>query len=135
MQDPPSGEYMLGLIASFLRNEVMPQLSGSLAFQVRVAANAVDLVQREMALGPASEAAERRSLIALLGGGDAEADLAALNEDLCARIRERKITLETPGLVDHLRQTMLAKLAVDQPHYSAFERARQAWTSDDNTAA
>ena len=61
MQDPPRPDFILELVAGFLRNEVMPKLSGSAAFDVRVCANAVDLVRRQMQLAPASDAAEAGS--------------------------------------------------------------------------
>lgn len=124
MQDPPHSEDLLEQVAAFLRTEVLPQLSGALAFHVRVAANAVDLARREVQLAPASDAAERARLTALLG---MDGDLATLNAALCDRIRAREIDLATPGLVDHLRRSMLAKLAVDQPNYSAYRRALEAW--------
>jgi hypothetical protein len=31
--------------------------------------------------------------------------------------------LDTVGLAEHLRETTLAKLAVDQPRYAAYRRA------------
>jgi hypothetical protein len=30
--------------------------------------------------------------------------------------------LQTPGLADHLWQTTMAKLAVDQPNYASYKR-------------
>ena len=131
MQDPPNAVYLLGLVSDFLRNEVVPQLSGNLAFQVRVAANAADLAQREFAQSHAANAAELVRLGALLG---TMGTLDEQNAELCTRIRERRIDLSTPNLVEHLRQTMLAKLSVDQPKYSAYARARDAWGDDDMTA-
>lgn len=127
MQDPPHSAELLDLLASFLRQEVLSQVSGALAFQVRVAANAVDLVRREGRLGPAADLAERERLRALLGR---DGELAALNEVLCERIRAREIDLATPGLLEHLRRSMLEKLAVDQPNYSAFLRAREDWSAE-----
>ena len=124
MQDPPKTEAILELVAAFLRNEVMPQVSGALAFQVRVCANAVDLSRRHMELTPASDAAELASLQALLG---ADGDLATLNTEFCDRIRRQEIGLSTPGVLEHLRATTLAKLAVDQPSYAAYRRAKQDW--------
>lgn len=131
MQDPPHSKDLLEQVAAFLRTEVLPQLSGALAFHVRVAANAVDLARREVALAPASDAAEHARLTALLG---MDGDLAALNAVLCERIRAREIDLATPGLVDHLRRSMLAKLAVDQPNYSAYVRALETWGDQQTTA-
>ena len=124
MQDPPRPDFILELVAGFLRNEVMPKLSGSAAFDVRVCANAVDLVRRQMQLAPASDAAEQASLRQLLGQ---DGDLDSLNAELCDRIRRREVDLATPGLLEHLRAAMLAKLEVDQPSYAAYRRAREDW--------
>jgi hypothetical protein len=52
-----------------------------------------------------------------------DGSLDELNRELCARIRSGEIGLGTPGLGEHLRQTTLAKLAVDQPKYSGYLRA------------
>lgn len=124
MQDPPGAEALLGFVSSFLREEVLPQLQGALAFHVRVAANAVDLARREVRLGPVSDAQEAARLAALL---DMDGDLAELNERLCDEIRDRRIDLSTPGLLEHLRLSLLAKLEVDQPGYSAYRRALETW--------
>lgn len=131
MQDPPHSEALLGHVSAFLKAEVLPHLSGALAFHVRVAANAVDLARREIALAPAAELAERARLMALL---DAEGNLETLNRLLCDRVRSRQIDLSTPGMVEHLRLCMLAKLAVDQPNYSAYRRALEAWGNKQTTA-
>ena len=73
-----------------------------------------------VALGAEQGAAERERLSALLGG---EAPLEVQNRALCRAIRAGEITLDTPGLREHLRATTLAKLAVDQPSYSGYRRA------------
>lgn len=124
MQDPPKPAELLAAVAQFLREAVMPQLSGALAFQTRVAANVLDIARREQELAPAADAAERQRLVALLAQ---EGELAALNQELCRRIRAAEMTLETPGLAAHLWEVTLAKLAVDQPGYASYqqERARQ----------
>lgn len=124
MQDPPKPADLLAAVAQFLREAVMPQLSGALAFQARVAANVLDIARREQELAPAADAAERQRLVALLAQ---EGELAALNQELCRRIRAGEMTLETPGLATHLWEVTLAKLAVDQPGYASYkqERARQ----------
>jgi hypothetical protein len=85
-----------------------------------VAANALAIVERELALGAEQDAAERERLRALLGHDGA---LEAQNRELCREIRAGRITLATPGLREHLRATTLAKLAVDQPGYSGYRRA------------
>ncbi len=49
--------------------------------------------------------------------------LDELNRELCSRIRAGELDLETPGLAEHLRETTLEKVAVDQPRYAAYRRA------------
>jgi hypothetical protein len=121
MQDPPKPPDLLAAVARFLREELMPQLSGALAFQTRIAANVVELSRREMELGPTVDAAEHQRLVALLAQ---DGDLAALNRELCRRIREGEMTLETPGLAAHLWEVTLVKLAVDQPTFASYQRER-----------
>ena len=68
---------------------------------------------------PGADAAEVERLTKLLGH---DGDLAALNAELAGKIAEGSLTLETPGVKDHLWATTLAKLAVDQPQYGSYKR-------------
>ncbi len=120
MQDRPSTAQLVAAVRDFLERVAQPQLSGHSAFHARVAANALAIVERELALGPAQDAAERDRLRALLGS---EGTLEEHNRELCRAIRAGDIGVDTPGLLDHLRATTLAKLAVDQPNYSGYRRA------------
>ena len=45
---------LIDAVATFLKDEVSPTLSGRLAFHARVAVNVLELVKRELALGPAA---------------------------------------------------------------------------------
>lgn len=129
MHDLPTPEQLLAAVARFLRDEAGPALGRhgeqALAYQARVAANMVDTVARQTALGPAADAVERRRLQVLLGlpadHPDA-ADLAALNRHLAARLADGALDSSHPGLADHLWATTLAKLAVDQPGYDTYQR-------------
>lgn len=120
MQDQPTAVELLEIVAQFIRNEVVPQLSAHSAFNARVAANAIDIVRRELMLSPHANALEIERLEALLGE---TGDLETLNRRLCARISAGEIGLSTPGLADHLWQTTLDKLAIDQPNYAAYRAA------------
>ena len=120
MQDRPSAAQLVAAVRDFLERVAQPELSGHSAFHARVAANALAIVERELALGAQQDAAERERLRALLGG---DGPLEAQNRALCREIRAGRIALDTPGLLEHLRATTLAKLAVDQPGYSGYRRA------------
>jgi hypothetical protein len=127
MYDPPSTAELVTAVREFLEQQALPALEGRTAFHARVAANALGIVARQLALGPEAEAAERARLVNLLGHDDS---LDRLNRELCRRIRSRDLDLSSAELVAHLRATTLDKLAVDQPKYSAFRKSQ-----GDTTAA
>ena len=119
MQDEPTPTELIKAVADFLRNEITPEIKGHNAFKLRVGINALDLVTRQLTLQQASDAAELARLKTLLG---ADGSLADLNRALADRIAAGEADLRTPGLAEHLWQTTLAKLAVDQPNYGSYKR-------------
>ena len=119
MQDEPTPEELIKAVADFLRDEIAPEIKGHNAFKLRVGINALDLVTRQLAQAQASDAAETARLSRLLG---MQGSLMELNRALCDRIANGEADLQTPGLSEHLWQTTLAKLAVDQPNYGSYKR-------------
>src|SRR6195952_5364398 len=119
MQDEPTPTELIKAVADFLRNEITPVISGHNAFKLRVAINALDLVTRQLRLEEGSDAAEAARLSQLLG---AQGTLADLNRVLADRIAKGDADLQTPGLAEHLWQTTMDKLAVDQPNYASYKR-------------
>ncbi|MGH6971315.1 MAG: DUF6285 domain-containing protein, partial [Caulobacteraceae bacterium] len=67
MQDQPSPSEVIGAVAAFLKTVVAAETTGATSFQARVAANALEMMKRELDLGPAEDAAELARLKALLG--------------------------------------------------------------------
>jgi len=119
MQDEPTPTELIKAVADFLRNEITPVIKGHNAFKLRVGINALDLVTRQLSLADASDAAEAARLKALLG---MQGSLLELNRVLSDRIAKGEVDLQTPGLADHLWQTTMDKLAVDQPNYASYKR-------------
>jgi len=119
MQDPPTVVELIEATAAFLREVAVPQLSGHTAFHARVAANALDVVKRELELRPAAERDEHVRLVALL---QTDGSLEELNSLLSQRIAAGELSLQTPGLAAHLWATTLAKVAIDQPTYASYRR-------------
>ena len=117
MQDQPTPSEVIGAVAAFLKTVVAAQTTGATSFQARVAANALEMMRRELDLAPAEDAAELERLTALLG---VHGTLAELNAELARRIAAGEVDLTTPDLSDHLWATTMAKLAVDQPTYAAY---------------
>jgi hypothetical protein len=109
----PKTEELVQSVALWI-DQIRPGLDPRNAFLARVASNALATVGRELTVGPAAEAEAVRLLAGLLGG---EAPFEELNAELCARIREGRMTVETPGLLNALREIAFAQLAIDQPSY------------------
>lgn len=115
MQDEPSPDEIIAAVAAQLR--AAGGGADRSSFQDRVAAGALDLARRALALGPAAEAIELQGLRALLRD---DGDLPTLNAELSARLRDGRLGLQSAGVRDHLWATTLAKLAVDQPRYATY---------------
>lgn len=95
----------------------IPALQGATAFDARVAARLLQVLQREQEQGAAAEAAERARLRALLPDTADELSLQALREQLCEAIAGGSMAPEQPQLLRHLWSTALAQLAIDNPAY------------------
>jgi hypothetical protein len=119
MQDEPTPEELIKAVADFLRSDIAPGISGHNAFKLRVSINALDLVSRQLTLEQDCNAAEVSRLSQLLGLQDS---LTELNRTLADRIARGELDLQTPGLAEHLWQTTMDKLAVDQPNYASYKR-------------
>jgi hypothetical protein len=119
MQDEPTPEELIRAVADFLRNDIAPVIGGHDAFKLRVAINALDLVTRQLTLEQTSDSAEKARLEELLGR---QGSLGELNRMLADRIAKGEVDLQTPGLTEHLWQTTMDKLAVDQPNYASYKR-------------
>ena len=120
MQDEPTPTELIKAVADFLRNEITPAIKGHNAFKLRVGINALDLVTRQLTLA----AGERR-------GGSCAAEAVARRRRLADRPqsraggqdRQRRGRSADAGAVpEHLWQTTMDKLAVDQPNYASYKR-------------
>ena len=117
MQDEPTPIELTKSVADFLRNDITPLISGHQAFKLRVAINILDLVTRQLKQEEGAEAREVERLRTMLGVDGAVDDL---NRALAERIAKGEVGLATPGLAEHLWQTTMDKLAVDQPNYASY---------------
>ena len=75
---------------------------------------------RELSLGEPQRALELQRLRALFSSND---DLEALRWRLTNELRDGTMPLDRLGLADHLRQTVVNQVAIDQPSYSGLKTA------------
>ena len=119
MQDEPTPIELTRAVADFLRGDIAPMISGHNAFKLRVAINILDLVTRQLTLEEGSDAREVERLTSLLG---MKGSVMELNRVLAQRIAKGEFDLSTTGLAEHLWQTTMDKLAIDQPNYASYRR-------------
>jgi len=128
--DMPRVDELLASVGGFLRSDVMATTRGRTRFLARVAANAVEIVQREIELGPALRAREQERLRHLYKSRD---DRVTLLRRLVDDLRSGALPLDHPGLAETLRESVVGQAAVDQPDYSGVRHALAAGASDADT--
>jgi hypothetical protein len=133
MQDRPTSTELLEAVRHFLETDAIPALEGTKKFHARVAANVLAIVMRERELERTHLAREWQRLDALLGTEAMPATLDALkaavtlrSERLCERIRDGEADSgpHRQAVLDHVRQTVLEKLAIDNPKMIASDSSR-----------
>lgn len=118
--DMPRADELLISVRDFLREDVMAETSGRTQFLSRVAANSLDIILRELALGAAHRDDELIRLRHLLASDE---NLSTLRWRLVDALREGSMSLENEELIAHLRTTVVNQIAIDQPKYSGFKTA------------
>jgi len=116
-QDRPTAPEFLAAIADFLREEAVPALDRSdprLGFQMRVAVNALGILERESRIGPAADARELERLKMLLGR---KGTLEELNRLLARQLRTGERDERDPALIAHLEATVADKIAIANPKW------------------
>jgi aminoglycoside phosphotransferase (APT) family kinase protein len=115
LQDRPSAPELVAAVREFLERDVLGTVEERVRFHTRVAVNALGMVERELVLGRALDAAARDQLAAFLAS---DGDLRALLAELAARIRHGTLD-DDPAAFRVTRDLVAAKLAVSNPRYRA----------------
>jgi aminoglycoside phosphotransferase (APT) family kinase protein len=105
----PSSADLLHALAQWIEADIKPRTTGRDRFMASVALNALGMLTRE-----------------------ANAPVDIHDRALSAELLAGRKGLATPGLLADLKARSLAKLAVDQPRYSAYEKARKLWLRSEN---
>ena len=116
-QDRPTASELLLAIADILREEVTPALDRvepRLGYQMRVAANALAILERETRLGPDADARELARLRTLLGR---DGTLPDLNRELARQLRAGDRDERDAALMEHLEATVADKIAIANPKW------------------
>jgi hypothetical protein len=107
--DRPDVTELVVAVREFLERDVADGTEGRLRFHARVAANVLGMVERELELGPEQRRDHAAALVRL--GMRDEAELAAA-------IRDGVLDDRHDDVVEVVRATVRAKLAVAHPGYT-----------------
>ena len=107
--DRPTIDELLQAVEEFLQDESASASDGRRRFNLRVAANAIAIVRRQLAVGATQEEAHAARLARLGMRDDAELAAAIRSGDLDGRYDE---------VLEIVREAVLAKLAVANPDYA-----------------
>jgi aminoglycoside phosphotransferase (APT) family kinase protein len=100
----PSAPELLEAISHWIETDIKANAQGRNRFMAAVALNAIGMMRRE-----------------------AENGVDIHDKALSDELQTGAKSLATPGLLSKLRHDALAKLAADQPKYSALAKARAIW--------
>jgi hypothetical protein len=107
--DHPTAAELVEAVREFLEGDVMGATEGRVRFHARVAARALAIVERELAVGPGQAEAHAARLAALGVADDAE---------LAAAIRSGSLDGRWDRVAATVRATVADKLAVANPRYA-----------------
>jgi hypothetical protein len=113
-QDRPDTSELVAAVREFLERDVMTATEGRVQFHTRVAVNVLNVVERELKLGPGLEPTERARAAALLGH---DGDVNALERELAAAIRSGALDDRIDDVRAHVRATVREKLLIANPAY------------------
>ncbi len=104
-----------------LKSIISPELEGKSLFISRVAMNNLGVALRELQHGRERDRQEIDSTNLLLRSK--YSDLATCRKELCLALRKEDWKFQKVDLEQHLRSTVVAQLAIDQPTYSSLKEA------------
>jgi len=108
LHDRPTAVELLHASREALGDDVLPQLEGRAAFQLRVVLRALGIVARELEHAP-EHAAIHAAALAAVGCAD--------ERELAGAIREGRLDASDPHVLAAVRDTVRAKLEVANPSY------------------
>ncbi len=106
--DRPTATELLEALHEWMERDLLPGVNGRLQFHTRVAINMIDIVRRELELGPDQEARHQEVLSSFGMGDDAE---------LAAAIRSGEFDSDLVEVLNRLRPVVEDKVRVANPRY------------------
>ena len=106
--DRPTAAELLEALHEWMERDLLPGVDGRLQFHTRVAINMIDIVRRELELGPGQEV-QHQEVLASFGMND--------DAELAAAIREGAFDANLVDVLNRLRPVVEDKVRVANPRY------------------
>jgi hypothetical protein len=106
--DRPTAAELLEALHEWMERDLLPGVDGRLQFHTRVAINMIDIVRRELELGPDQEV-QHQEVLASFGMND--------DAELAAAIREGAFDANLVDVLNRLRPVVEDKVRVANPRY------------------
>ena len=106
--DRPTAAELLEALHEWMERDLLPGVDGRLQFHTRVAINMIDIVRRELELGPDQEV-QHQEVLASFGMTD--------DAELAAAIREGAFDANLVDVLNRLRPVVEDKVRVANPRY------------------
>ena len=106
--DRPTAAELLEALHEWVERDLLPGVDGRLQFHTRVAINMIDIVRRELELGPDQEV-QHQEVLASFGMND--------DAELAAAIREGAFDANLVEVLNRLRPVVEDKVRVANPRY------------------
>ena len=101
MTNHPSDAQLLAATIDFLENDLLPELNGEHRFKTRLAANALKIMQRGLAIG--REATSEKALESA--------------PNWVEKIRQKEVALDDPVVLHELEQQLRESLQINNPKW------------------
>ena len=106
--DRPTAAELLEALHEWMERDLLPGVDGRLQFHTRVAINMIDIVRRELELGPDQEV-QHQEVLASFGMND--------DAELAAAIHEGAFDANLVDVLNRLRPVVEDKVRVANPRY------------------
>jgi hypothetical protein len=118
-----SSAELLAAVTQFLKERVVPALSGRDQFNARVAANVLGIIDREQAIGPRLEELDGAAAAKWLPANSSPPHTAV---DIARALANRKITIDD-DFMKYLKARQLLVTAINNPRYPSRTIAEERW--------
>jgi hypothetical protein len=106
--DRPTAAELLEALHEWMERDLLPGVDGRLQFHTRVAINMIDIVRRELELGPDQEI-QHQEVLASFGMND--------DAELAVAIRDGAFDAKLVDVLNRLRPVVEDKVRVANPRY------------------